>query len=355
MFIKFLQASNGDAILISFIDDEENHRNILIDGGLGKTYQYKNKKSKIEAGDLKSTIDLIRGKKQSIDLLIMTHIDDDHIGGIIEWFKSDQDAYKQIKQVWFNSGRLIAEGLSLKPNKDLDCYLNPNTTVLNSIPQGIEFGNYITEKGIWDKVLIKQDNSTIEKFGLKFRILSPNKSKLEKLLKDWKKVEPDLLTASLVDDYSISLKEHIKNDKFVEDDRVANGSSIAFILTFKDINYLFLGDAHPSVIVEGLQEFGFSETNPLKAELVKLSHHGSKANTSRELLKMIDSDCFVISTNGDTSKHPNKQLLARLIDVKKNCKLYFNYGDRIANFFSEQDRIDYPDFQAIDIIKDLEF
>lgn len=40
MKVKFLPAFNGDSILITFMDNENQERNILIDGGTPKTYDF---------------------------------------------------------------------------------------------------------------------------------------------------------------------------------------------------------------------------------------------------------------------------------------------------------------------------
>lgn len=353
MKIKFLKAFNGDSILISFDDEAHQPRNILIDGGIGGTYKIdKNSKGKPEFGELKVVIDNLRVKNEFIDLLIITHIDDDHIGGILKWFDSDPEASDLVKKVWFNSGELISEFFNKPENKELSHFITPTKTPQTSVGQGIEFSKYILEKGIWDRKIILQGD-IVSELGLKFTILSPNKPKLEKLLKEWKKTEPDLKT-SATDDYSKSLNQHIDSDVFSEDDKFPNGSSISFILTYKNQHFLFLGDSHPSVIVEGLKHFGFTEENQLKAELVKLSHHGSKKNTSVNLLKLLDADDFVISTNGRSHQHPDKQLLARLINKKKDCNIYFNYKERMDLVFSVQDRKDFPNFKTI-AIEELNF
>jgi hypothetical protein len=53
MKVKVLKANNGDSILVSFNDAEGKHRNVLIDGGTGPTYE--NRKKKV-VGDLKNVI-----------------------------------------------------------------------------------------------------------------------------------------------------------------------------------------------------------------------------------------------------------------------------------------------------------
>jgi metal-dependent hydrolase (beta-lactamase superfamily II) len=66
MEVKILKAGSGDSILI-----QHKKTNILIDGGNDSKY-------------LISEIDNIYTNKEIIDLLIITHHDDDHIKGIID-------------------------------------------------------------------------------------------------------------------------------------------------------------------------------------------------------------------------------------------------------------------------------
>lgn len=91
MEFKLLQANNGDAIHLRTKDEKERFYNILIDGGTGETYSYKNKKGKSEPGELKQLIEYIKSQNEFIDLLILTHVDDDHIGGILRCFGQDAD------------------------------------------------------------------------------------------------------------------------------------------------------------------------------------------------------------------------------------------------------------------------
>lgn len=98
--IKALQAFHGDSILVSFSEDGKT-RNILIDGGPGITYSKRPKA-------LKTEIEQILKRRENIDLLVVTHIDDDHIGGIIKLFEYGEIDPKIIKEVWFNSGELIS-------------------------------------------------------------------------------------------------------------------------------------------------------------------------------------------------------------------------------------------------------
>ena len=80
MKIQFLHANNGDCIWINVKDDDNHILNILIDGGTKETYAELDRgRNEIVKGELFHLIESIRSKNQKIDLLILTHIDNDHI------------------------------------------------------------------------------------------------------------------------------------------------------------------------------------------------------------------------------------------------------------------------------------
>lgn len=356
MVIKFLKAHKGDCILITFEDDKNNPKNILIDGGMSGTYYDTNSN---QYGDLKIEIDNIRKNKEFIDILILTHIDNDHICGLLKWFEMDENAYKLVKNVWFNSGKLIAEYLKEPENSDLSVGLDLFKTTFTGVNEAIDFENYLLSKGIWNRKIIRQGNK-YQSNNIQFLVLSPTKNQLKKLLKEYKdKTGEDVYTAGGGKDWNIDLKTFIEEEnesryKFVQDSSVKNGSSISFILTMKEKNFLFLGDSHPVEIVKYLKKKGFSRENPLHVELIKLSHHGSKGNTNEELLEIVKTDNYIISTDSSEHGHPNKRTLARITNVNPNAVFHFNYEFVKDNVFNDIDFEDYTNF-SIKLTNELDF
>lgn len=344
MKIKFLKAFNGDAIWISFENDGV-QKNVIIDGGIGKTYIDSSKRK----GELFDVIESIKEKGEFVDLLVLTHFDDDHIGGILKWLDKDQNASTLIKKVWFNSGKEIANKFEIAENHELDIQIQGSAEVFQTSPaQGINFEKYLKDNYLWEGMIIEQ-GEVYELLGLTFKILSPNKDKLAKLLKLYRK-QIDYFTSSGEYDFDTTLQDFIieeNTSKFIitEDSAVANGSSIAFIMVHENNNYLFLGDSHPSVIVEGLKHFGFNKSNPLSVELMKISHHASMYNTTKELLEIIETDNYFVCSNASKHGLPNKRTIARIIANSPNANILFNY-DLKDEVFSEQDWIDFPFFRA---------
>jgi len=329
------------------LDVEGNSRNILIDGGTAKTYQYKNHRGKLVDGDLKISVDKIKSNGEFIDLLILTHIDDDHIGGLLRWCENDNEFGTIVKSIWFNSGKLISEYFKADEVVENNIMINVRENNNTSILQSKTFEEFINQYNIWDKRL-KVAGDTYTLFDtLRIKILSPTYEKLEPLNIKWEKELNHLSTAAR-NDYNLLLRDHLKNDNWKEDEQIFNGSSIAFILEYNGKSFAFLGDAHPSTILNGLCQFGYDEKNKLKVEFIKLSHHGSKANNPRELLNTIDTNNYIISSNSKIHGLPDKCCLARIIKLNPNANLFFNYPEIISKIFVKEDFDEFK-FQALSI------
>lgn len=353
MKICFHKAEHGDSIHIRFLDASETSRNILIDGGPFATYESASPRA---AGDLKRCVARIREKGEAFDLLVLSHVDQDHVGGLIKWFERDADAFSLIKEIWFNSGRLISEYFKepVKADRVLT-FLPPSGSTDTSIDDGVAFEDHIEKKGIWKRQIFKQGLEPVELHGVTLTLLSPDDLGLKALEKTWSIEAPASMTSGRGDDYRMSLADHIARDKFKNDGSVPNQSSIAFVLTWKNKNFLYLADAHPKPVISALRELGYTSDNKLKAELVKLAHHGSAGNTNEGLLDLIDCRSFVISSNGAIFDLPDKQCLARIIHKVPDCRLYFNYPHKIEEIFTSEDYSSFPYFKALPVPDIFEF
>ncbi|WP_417537881.1 ComEC/Rec2 family competence protein [Marinomonas sp.] len=335
---KILQAEHGDCILIQGDFEDGISRNILVDGGTINTYRRANR-----SGALKSELVKIKSQGNKIDLLILTHIDDDHIAGILAGFKQNELLNELTQEVWFNSGKLIFAHFGKQPDNSNFVRTSPNTdndSNLTSISQGVTFESILENKAIWHQELILEGQE-IERFGATFSILSPTEGKLRKLLVKWKKETSSNLTSASDTDYSKSFVELLENDEFKEDKSIHNGSSIAFIFEYQSQRIMLLGDAHDHVVVDTLKQF-FAKGVTNQFDFVKLSHHGSQYNTSSEFLNLVECENFVVSTNSAKHGLPNKLTLARIYQAKHNATIHFNYPELVIPkiFNNPQEKID---------------
>lgn len=332
--IKFLKALHGDCILVTVTDPKKITR-ILIDGGPALAYRAVPPGNPLH-GDLKRVLEKLQAEGQRINLVLLTHVDDDHIAGLIKAFESPDGLSKMADQVFFNSGRLIHEYFQHVPAPEKNIAGNFNQSQSTSISQGDTLEDLVTRQKIWHRQLVMQGNDCRVGPCL-LRFLGPDKLELGRLLEKWEKERVSQNTSAARTDWKKSHETLLTNDVFEPDDSKTNGSSLSFILSVGEFDFLFLGDAHASTVVEGLLQRGYSESHPLSAELVKVSHHGSQYNTSVELLKLLRSTRFVIST--DASKHglPNKITLARIHTNCKDSIIYFNYKNVIGKVFCEHE------------------
>ncbi|MFJ4347600.1 ComEC/Rec2 family competence protein [Pseudomonas sp. NPDC089401] len=344
--VRVLQANHGDSILVSHDGPDETF-NLLIDGGNGGAFRY-GPQERIK-GDLCKVLDELKAKNQHLDLVILTHIDDDHIGGFLRAFKAPGYG-EMIKSIWFNTSKLITDHFNSPEIPENDIYLadgSPNT----SVRQGKKFDQLLKDLDI-DRGPLIIAGQKIVLGPFTFTILSPTEKQLQKLLCVWpeEKSSPD--TSADETDYSISFEKLWAEDNFVSDTSIANGSSIAFMLEANGHAMLFLGDAHDASVLDGLRRLQFDEANKLQLSLLKVSHHGSEYNTSMDFLKIVSADRYVISTNGSKHGLPNKRTVARILAAGDGL-ICFNYPKIAESILLPKERIDYA--KRFEVISQIEF
>ncbi|CAI0838540.1 DNA internalization-related competence protein ComEC/Rec2 [Serratia proteamaculans] len=335
IIVRVLEANHGDCILVTY-EGASSIFNVLIDGGTSATFRYGLRQR--YPGALCSVLDDLKEKGQHVDLAILTHIDDDHIHGLIKAFEKPNYLDKMVKSIWFNSSRLITRHFNVPEITENNILLvsdSPET----SVKQGKDLEARLDELGCTRAPLIMAGQvHEVGPFTLK--ILSPERKQLELLLHKWPTEVDSGNTSSHSNDYNLSLCEIWAEDKFESDSSIYNGSSLAFILEADGKKMLFLGDAHDEIVTSNLRSFGYSDLNKLKLDLVKISHHGSQYSTSSEFLSLLDSPRYVISTDGSKHGLPNKRTIARIIK-STDGKILFNYKDVIYPLLLSHEIEDY--------------
>ncbi|MCW3466197.1 AVAST type 1 anti-phage system MBL fold metallo-hydrolase Avs1a [Chitinophaga nivalis] len=371
--IKIYPAKNGDCFLISFGKTDEEKEYLLIDCGYVDTFQKYLKNDLIKIGNGGGIL----------EKLILTHIDADHIQGAIRFLKDNNaERFITIKEVWHNTYRHLSEQkegeIDTKQERILQQIIRrgyPQNESKQgeqgiSAEQGTTVGALLLQgKYSWNSdfnnqaVCIEKSRVALS-LDASIYLLSPDKQKLEKLKNLWsdelKRYDANFNSGNseLYDDAfemllswekekvkvapkQISAKaetlEELLKTPFDEDNTATNGSSIAFVLQVQNKKMLFLADAHPGLIVQSLKTYQNEGT--IIFDLIKVAHHGSFGNISRDLLNKIDSERYLISTNGQRNNHPDKETIAHIITRKADFhrKLYFNYITVNSKYFDRKD------------------
>jgi len=366
MLLKMYPAKNGDAFLIK--EDATKPTAILIDGGYATTFK------EYISPDLTCLAQI----GYSLDLVVVTHIDADHVAGLLEFFKLNGNSQSpkiiQVKDVWHNSLRSlgfmpVADDNLLSDDKDLLVEIQrqgyPMPIALDTEPveisarQGSSLAALLLGGGYqWNTENGTQSiNSTNTPFfefrpDVKLHVISPSLAQLEKLRSRWtlelrrlgfagkigvNDVFDDafeflcafenLHTAVRVEPVTISASsDRCLDEAYLADASVTNGSSIALIIEIGTLRLLFLGDSWAEEIEKTLQALPNARF-PMIFDAIKISHHGSLHNTSPTLLKLIDSPVFLISSSGNSHNHPDFEVLKAIVDRPSSFKrhLYFNY------------------------------
>ncbi|WP_340030830.1 AVAST type 1 anti-phage system MBL fold metallo-hydrolase Avs1a [Paenibacillus sp. FSL K6-1122] len=370
--VEVYPALEGDCFLICIGDRKKT--NILVDGGFASTYHNYLKPRLLEMAE----------NGEELSLVIVTHVDADHIEGIIELFKENGTAENPliipIKEVWHNSYRHLnflkqksVEELDVKEESILSgiiskSYVEPSKS-RNNPNKGVSARDGSTlaallykEKYSWNNafngsaVNLNERNFISLTSEISLNLLSPDSNKLKRLEKFWLtelrkskydfKLNDNILFDDAYEFYLLSQKdEHqvnesknisyqkektslnsVLNKKMIYDNSVVNGSSISFILEYKDYKLLFLADSHPDIVRENIQGLVDTQGYIPFFDVIKVAHHGSHRNTSTELLSLIDSSVYLFSTNGKKNNHPNNETIARIISRKgTERRLIFNY------------------------------
>ena len=311
--VHVLPAGIGDALLVEYGTAATIHR-VLIDGGTART----------------GRVLPARPNLKSLELLVVTHIDNDHIGGVLTMLESTIASIPD--DVWFNGYRHLPEsGLPSMGPAEAE-RLSTLLESRNSWNRHFSCAAVVRGDG--------PDSQTIPTRtlpgGLQCTVLSPGRIELERLRTKWVEVvraaepveefiedEPVRTPLLALDGLDI---DALAGEQTKSDNSAANGSSIVLLLEFAGASCLFGADAHPNVLLSGVDQL-VGQGNPLPVDVFKLPHHGSKANVTQDLVTRIPAGAYVFSTDGSGRQcHPDDQAVARVIKFgEPESILAFNY------------------------------
>ena len=321
--IEMLPAEHGDCLWIEY-GDPRSPRRVLVDCGLRSTYRELSER--------------LRDRPEvTFELLVLTHIDADHIVGAIPLLQ--EVGPERFGDVWFNGWK----HLPLPPG------------ALGAL-HGEIFSAILSTRGFnWNQawqgqaVVLPEDGPlpqvTLEG-GLKLTLLSPTRERLADLRTTWNqeleklvpgdtegalaaldslpRLQPDALGLGRID------VEDLAEQPFKPDDSEANGSSIALLAEYGGKTLLLGADAFSPVLETSLRRL-LRETGRtrLRVDACKIPHHGARANNGPGFLSLLDCQEFLLSSNGSHGyHHPHRETVARILTTRSpggDSRLHFNY------------------------------
>lgn len=324
--LHVLPAGVGDALVVEYGGGTTTQR-LLVDGG---------------SGDSAEGVHRFLGDDADLELLVVTHIDNDHIAGVLKLLEAT-GAPPKPAQVWFNAYRHLPKSKL----QEMGTVEGERLTKL-IVDQDLAWNTSFNRRA----VMIGPDGPPPEcrlDGGIKLTVLSPGHDQLVELRKEWVPVvqeggldpavppPPDPPVVPGLERMGGLDVATLSAHTTPEDKRAANGSTIVLLAKWADRTCLLAGDAHPQVLLQGIDQLA-GRGKVLDVDVFKLPHHGSKANVTRELVRRVRASVYVFSSNGaGNSRHPNDEAVARVIAASSGDRtLAFNYRNERTLKWDEQ-------------------
>lgn len=300
--LEALPARHGDCMLLHW-GPEDGRRVALIDGGPSGTYNGVLKPRLIRLAEELGV------ERVSLDMMMLSHIDDDHINGLLALADNIEEggAPAEVLLLWHNSLEGLLEGKLPEPANapaTASVMASFGTTsrggdewsqkVLASVPQGQHLHAFAKRQGLeptmndpFQPLVMRRDGQKpADVEGLELTVVAPDEQAVENLRKAWKKNRKEGITAAYNDRSPYNL------------------SSIVVVARFGGKSMLLTGDALGNEVMEGLEKNGTMEPGgDVHFDLIKLPHHGSQNNLNPDFFERVKAPAYLVS--GDNVKFPN--------------------------------------------------
>ena len=364
MRIRVYQSDKGDCLLVSGTSGG----NILVDGGMRPAF------SKFVRDDLGK----FAAGGGKLDLVYISHIDDDHIGGILEllndvmaWrvykYRSSKGAkvkppkYAElpaIGEIWHNAfsdmlgknagpvENLLAQasltlGLSSDANLRAESILYRD--LATSIDQALQVSRRVAASQLniplnqqfgGKLIVVRPGGGVSARVGkMNLFVIGPFKEDVAKLRDEWnvwlndnKKRIGEIKKAAEEDARSIGNSADritqilaAKVDDLGNRQKVTtpNLASVMLMLEEGTRKLLLTGDGHWADILKGLDHHGkFDGQGKLHVDVLKVQHHGSEYNYKQEFADRVSADNYIFCGNGMYA-NPDPRVVSIIIDTHR--------------------------------------
>lgn len=330
--LQMLPARQGDALWIEWGDKPWR---LIVDMGTASVGKM-----------LRQRIAALPREQRRFEALVVTHVDEDHIGGTLPALVDDGllDGL-EIGDTWFNGWphlqdapaplRSAVESYGPVHGERLGRWLS-------AYPWNAAFrGDAVS----WEAGLPRREIALAD--GLELTVLGPPPARLPAFRETWRKeideairrgrIEPAPPTPlpAAVESYGARARPtkpelHDANDltRLADaisgaDPSLANGTSIVLLLSWRGRRVLLAGDAWGDDLVAAIRAIG--DGRRLALDAFKLPHHASESNVSRALVEAVDCRDWLVSTDGTRHYHPSAAAIARVLRYGSSSpRLHFN-------------------------------
>lgn len=327
MVVHYIDVKQADCTFIELPDG----KTMLIDSG-----------GRATAEDVVKYIQAVLGESKSIDYFVLTHSDEDHVGGSLAVL--DAFEIKNIYRPFAIAGSYSDENTSAlnkftcNASEDLsalynfmleDSTLEANAKKLPRIKSGIY--NRVIEKVYQEKY---NDNTQYSKICVNYDGLSiVSTDELNPYeIEFYAPLVIDPKTP--VESYSSRTVGFVTKGYGATNATGFNAISPVIRLEYLENKFLFTGDIYQEAETEVVESLEGQDREELSNITVyQAGHHGADNSNTLELLELISPKYTVVSSNneGNTYNHPSPEFLSRLESLHHEVKDYLLRTDQQGN------------------------
>ena len=341
--LDVVRARKGDCFLLHYsVGGKPCH--MIIDGGPAGVYAAH---LKPRLADIRAARGLGPGEPLPVEVVVVSHIDDDHISGILDLTRELREARANrapllvgVRSLWHNSFDALLATTPATSSQLGAAALEGDATisnvgffdaakVLSSIPQGhrlrddATFLAWTINPAFAGQPIVASTKPRTINLGdtLKMLVIGPMSAELQELRKMHRKA---LKGRGRDEDAQRLLAAYV-------DRSVTNLSSIVLLAETNGKRMLFTGDARGDKILAGLELANAVETGgKLHVDILKVPHHGSSNDVERDLFERITADHYVFSGNGEHG-NPERETIEMLLDARAGAHFIMHFTYPIAD------------------------
>lgn len=335
--LEALAAKEGDCLLLHWGDPSDPSL-MLIDGGPPGVYRTFLRK---RLDELRAS----RGQPLKLDHVMVSHVDSDHIAGILDLTgemdrleEAGRDVPYEIDEIWFNAFDDVlgnVEAAAFRANGQVAA-LRPDLWHMGAAIASVNQGRTLRDRARRRGLRVNGGDTLIRSGwiwdltdGLELHVIGPLDRRVDELQAAWDEevrrnrwdVDPDVAAVA----------EYL-------DDSPYNLGSIVVYAKLGSRTILLTGDARGDDVLDGLRDAGILTGNSILVDVLKVPHHGSDNNVKTDFFRTVRAHHYVISGDG---KHHNPEVatLEMIVRARGRARytVHMTYRDTKAGHKADLD------------------